>query len=99
MYFDGSSPRFPRRYDCGGGVFKATRGKNPVDLLQKFEDWLPEDGVSRMQCAFMAALVIDFHRSISTKSCTLYQVSCHVDLALSMYIRIVAAKVIATLGA
>ncbi|EPS99416.1 hypothetical protein FOMPIDRAFT_1024267 [Fomitopsis schrenkii] len=33
-----------KAYDCGGGVFKATRGKNPVDLLQKFEDWLPEDG-------------------------------------------------------
>ncbi|KAH9926409.1 uncharacterized protein B0H18DRAFT_1005958 [Fomitopsis serialis] len=31
-------------YDCGGGVFQQKRGKNPVDLLQKFEDWLPEDG-------------------------------------------------------
>ncbi|KAH9830476.1 uncharacterized protein C8Q71DRAFT_367662 [Rhodofomes roseus] len=30
-------------YDCGGPVFKAMRGKNPVDLLQKFEDWLPDD--------------------------------------------------------
>ncbi|KZT63935.1 hypothetical protein DAEQUDRAFT_770141 [Daedalea quercina L-15889] len=30
-------------YDCGRGVFKAQRGKNPVDLLQKFEDWLPDD--------------------------------------------------------
>ncbi|TFY54508.1 hypothetical protein EVJ58_g8821 [Rhodofomes roseus] len=32
-----------KAYDCGGPVFKAMRGKNPVDLLQKFEDWLPDD--------------------------------------------------------
>lgn len=34
-------------YDCGGQVHKFQRGKGPIELLEKFEDWLEScDGVS-----------------------------------------------------
>ena len=51
-------------------MFKATRGKNPVDLLQKFEDWLPENGVGCMQCAVVAVLLIDLSRNTIIRLCT-----------------------------
>ena len=51
-------------------MFKATRGKNPVDLLQKFEDWLPENGVGCKQCAVFAVLLIDLSRNTIIRLCT-----------------------------
>lgn len=51
-------------------MFKATRGKNPVDLLQKFEDWLPEDGVRCIDCSFAVTLLTRPYRSTNTRLCT-----------------------------